>query len=197
VSIKLAILGLLMEGDNYPYEIIKEIKERQMQNYVKIKFGTFYYAVDQLKKDNYIEAINIISENNRPEKTVYSITESGKKLFHKLLLQQLEEQPKLDHPMFVSLIFAQYGDQQQIAQIIERKIKIWEKQLEEIKQIYDEHIGITSRATLHTMWVGYEHNITELNWLRRLLADAKAGRLNEVGQPLGLTPYQPAGKSNE
>lgn len=193
MSIKLAILGLLMEGDSYPYEIVQEMKERQMHNYVKIQYGTFYYAIDQLRKDEYIEPVEVVSGGTRPDKTIYRITEDGKALFHKLLLEQMDEEPKLSHPMFVALIFASYGDQKKIANILERKIAALEKQVIKMRELYEEHVEIASRATLHTLWVGYEHSLTELNWLKRLYQEAKAGRLNEKGKPLGLTPYEPAG----
>jgi len=192
MSIKLAILGLLMEGNSYPYEIVKEMKDRQMHNYVKVQYGTLYYAIDQLKKDQFIEPVEVISGGSRPDKTVYRITDTGKELFHQLLLENIDKEPKIEHPMFIALIFAPYGDQQEIARILERKIVIWEKRLEEMKQLYEEHIGIAPRASLHTLWVGYEHTLTELNWRKRLLAEARAGQLNERGTALGLTPYQPA-----
>ncbi|MFD0710659.1 PadR family transcriptional regulator [Paenibacillus sp. GCM10027626] len=192
MSIKLAILGLLMEGDSYPYEIVREMKDRQMHKYVKIQYGTFYYAIDQLKKDGYIASVEVISSGSRPDKTIYRITDAGKELFHRLLLEQMEGEPHLNHPMFIALIFASYGDQAKIAEILAQKMPQWEAEAEQMLRLYEEHVGQVSRAVLHTLWVGYEHLLTELNWRRRLLADALAGRLNERGEGLKLKPYEEA-----
>lgn len=36
------------------------------------------------------------------------------------------------------------------------------------------------------MYGRYEHNLTELKWLKRLYADVKARKLNDYGTPLSL-----------
>ena len=50
MSMKLVILGLLLEGDKHPYEVQHIMKERQMDCYIKYAKGSLYYAFEQLEK---------------------------------------------------------------------------------------------------------------------------------------------------
>ena len=79
MSMKLAILGLL-EGDHHPYEIRIKMKDRGMDQYTKLQMGSLYYAVDRLAEDGYIEAVETIQSDSRPDKTIYRITDAGRKL---------------------------------------------------------------------------------------------------------------------
>ena len=49
MSMKLVILGLLLEGDKHPYEVQHIMKERQMDCYIKYAKGSLYYAFEQLE----------------------------------------------------------------------------------------------------------------------------------------------------
>ena len=80
MSMKLAILGFLLEGDHHPYEIRIKMKDRGMDQYTKLQMGSLYYAVDRLAEDGYIEAVETIQSDSRPDKTIYRITDAGRKL---------------------------------------------------------------------------------------------------------------------
>ncbi|TGU84544.1 PadR family transcriptional regulator, partial [Mesorhizobium sp. M00.F.Ca.ET.186.01.1.1] len=77
MSLKLLILGLLMEGEKHPYEIQQQVKTRGIDCYVKYAKGSLYYAINQLEKGGMIEITQVIRESNRPDKTMYRITKTG------------------------------------------------------------------------------------------------------------------------
>jgi DNA-binding PadR family transcriptional regulator len=187
MSMKLVILGLLMEGDSHPYEIKQTMKERAMHHFVKIQDGSLYYAMDQLRKDNLVEAVEVIKDTNRPDKTIYRITEAGKEKFQDLLLRQFEGEKQIVNPIHIALRFARFGDQRRIAAIIKRKVEEQKINLQQMKDLYEEHVPIVSRSVLHMMRGNYEHMLTELRWLQRLLKDAEEGILQTRGTPLDVT----------
>nr|WP_088829907.1 PadR family transcriptional regulator [Paenibacillus tyrfis] len=184
MSMKLVILGLLMEGDSHPYELRHKMKERAMLHYIKMQEGSLYYAIDTLNKEGYIEALEIVKESGRPDRTVYRITDEGRQLFHRLLLEQFESRAPVFHPMYAALVFAFHGDAQQIHTIIMQKIEEQRRIVALLHDIYEEHIPTVPRSVLHMMKGRWEHAVTELRWLERLAADAAAGRLYEFGKPL-------------
>ncbi len=65
-----------------------------MDCYIKYAKGSLYYAFEQLEKQGAIHITNVIRDTNRPDKTIFHITEEGKKLFHTLLLKQFEAKTK-------------------------------------------------------------------------------------------------------
>lgn len=180
LSIRLSILGLLMEQDMHPYEIRTRMKKRFLDQQGRFKIGSLYYAVDQLKKQEYIEAVETIQSEVRPERTVYRITGNGRVYFHQLLLDRFREASPDYHPLYIALVFAGKGDQDMIAAILQERIRDAEEHVEVCYRTYSEHVGRVPRSVLHLMAGYYEHAKTELAWLSRLLADTEAGRLHEI-----------------
>ncbi|SEU23978.1 PadR family transcriptional regulator [Paenibacillus sp. NFR01] len=186
MSMKLVILGLLLERNMHPYEIKLVMKERAMDQLIKLQMGSLYYAVDKLAEEGHIEALETISSSDRPDKTIYRITERGKALFEQLILQQLKKIDQIFHPLYVALAYSLYIDQSKLEKLLEERIRHSEHQVNFAYQVYEEHISVVPRSVLHLMYGRYEHHLTELNWLRRLHADVAARRLNEKGQLLEL-----------
>lgn len=73
----LAILSALMQRPMHPYEMAGALrgwgKDRDMQ----VKWGSLYSVVQSMAKHGLIEEAGTVREGNRPERTVYRITESG------------------------------------------------------------------------------------------------------------------------
>lgn len=91
MPMKLLILGILLERDMHPYEITLVMKERSMDQVIKLQTGSLYYAVDKLAAGGHIEAVEIIHSPDRPDKTIYRITDKGKELMEQLILQQIKK----------------------------------------------------------------------------------------------------------
>ena len=56
MKIEITILGLLMEGNLYGYEIKKKIVER-LGEYVDIKFGSIYYAIKKAVENEWVKRV--------------------------------------------------------------------------------------------------------------------------------------------
>lgn len=184
MSMKLAILGLLLERNMHPYEITLVMKERSMDRITKLQLGSLYYAVDKLAQDGYIEALEVISSSDRPDKTIYGITEQGKNLFEQLILQQIKKNEPFYHPMYMALAMSRHVDQNKVEKLLEERIRETEHQVNLAYQVYEEHIPIVPRSALHLMYGTYEHALIELKWLQRLYDDVVARKLNDIGTPL-------------
>ncbi|WP_110945296.1 PadR family transcriptional regulator [Paenibacillus phocaensis] len=179
LAIRLCILGLLLEEDQHPYEMLIRIRDRFLDQHGNFKIGSLYYAVDQLAKAAYIETVETIQNEGRPDKTVYRITDKGREHFHKLLIDRFQEEVSAYHPLHVALVFAKYGDRDKVTALLQARIREAEHQVNLSYQVYEEHRGVVPRSVLHLMAGRYEHARIELTWLRRLLADAEAGRLGD------------------
>ncbi|CAG7615015.1 hypothetical protein PAESOLCIP111_01771 [Paenibacillus solanacearum] len=184
---RLAILGLLIEGDAHPYEMTQKMKEREMHRYTKLQMGSLYYAVDRLAEEACIETVEIVKDAGRPDKTIYRITEKGRQEFDRLLLRVFAEYEPVKHPLYMALVFADHGDQQKLAELLDSRVRKCEKAMKALHDVYTDHIGIVPKSALHMMVGGYEHAKTELRWLKRLRDDAREGRLGDKGVPIEFT----------
>ncbi|KEK25935.1 PadR family transcriptional regulator [Bacillus gaemokensis] len=181
MSMKLVILGLLLEGDKHPYEVQHIMKERQMDCYIKYAKGSLYYAFEQLEKQGAIAVTNVVRDTNRPDKTIFHITETGKKLFDALLLKQFEAKNQIYKPIYSALSFAHFGDEQALVPILEKKRNDTIQYLHMMQSIYEQSKTNVSRAQLYILKSVIEHITVELRWLNELHKDASAGLLSEIG----------------
>ncbi|GIO89024.1 PadR family transcriptional regulator [Paenibacillus lactis] len=186
MSMKLAILGLLLEGNYHPYEIRSIMKDRGMDQYTKLQLGSLYYAVDRLAEEGYIEAVETIQSDNRPDKTIYRITDAGRKHFEQLLLKKFRDIEPVHHPLYIALPFSRHADPETLGPILQARIRDAEHRVNQAYQLYVEHRGFVPRSTQHLMVGMYEHAKTDLNWLKRLYADVIDGRLGIKGDPLPI-----------
>ncbi|OKQ00092.1 PadR family transcriptional regulator [Paenibacillus sp. P46E] len=186
MSMKMVILGLLLERDMHPYEIKLVMKERTMDQMMKLQMGSLYYAVDKLVQERHIEAVEVIHSSDRPDKTIYRITDKGKVLFEQLILQQIKKTDLVYHPLYTALAFSRHIDQSKVEKLLEERIRETEHQVNFAYQVYEEHIAIVPRSALHAMYGKYEHSLIELKWLKRLFADVSERKMSDIGTPLDL-----------
>ena len=74
----LAVLVLLYERPMHPYEMSTTLRERRKEDSIKLNYGSLYSVVASLQKPGLIEARETLREGNRPERTIYAISEPGK-----------------------------------------------------------------------------------------------------------------------
>ncbi|SFD83823.1 Transcriptional regulator PadR-like family protein [Paenibacillus catalpae] len=179
MSMKLLILGLLMERDRHPYDIRQTIKQRNWNECFRLRDGSLYYAVDQLRDHGQIEAAEIVAVpgENRPDKTIYRITESGKAAFDKLLYEQLSQVSYPQHPVFLTLPFIRYGNQEQVEPLLLKQLSACEeriKRMEAVLSFKGDYIPNGSKMMIEGIMKFGE---TEKEWLLELLEETRSGRL--------------------
>lgn len=155
-----------------------------MDQYTKLQMGSLYYAVDRLAESGYIEAVETIQSDSRPDKTIYRITDAGRKLFEQLLLKKFRDIEPVHHPLYIALPFSRLADPAVLAPILQSRIRETEHRVNQTYQLYVEHQHIVPRSAQHLMIGMYEHAKTDLNWLKRLHEDLIQGKLGTIGEPL-------------
>nr|WP_202533394.1 PadR family transcriptional regulator [Streptomyces sp. SID4923] len=90
---------LLAERSMHPYEIAQTLRRRGKQHSVKINFGSLYTVVQNLEKHGYVEVTGVQRQGNRPERTLYGLTEAGRaEMLH--WLSDLIAVPAEEYPVF-------------------------------------------------------------------------------------------------
>src|SRR5215831_6902536 len=104
------VLALLHERPRHPYDMVRELRARHLDRSSRLGGlpRSLYHAVDRLAERNLIEPTETTREGNRPERTVYRITDEGRDEFD-VGLRQLLETPTSEHPALAAgLGFAVY-----------------------------------------------------------------------------------------
>lgn len=171
MSLKLIILGLLMEGEKHPYEVQQLVKMQGMDCYIKYAKGSFYYAFDQMEKAQLIEVADVIKESNRPDKRTYRITESGREEFQRLLVTEMKKPLQLNSSVYSALTFARHGDQTEMEKALQENMQEIQKLLELLESIQTKRKETLDWGANMILIGTIEHLKTEYRWLQRIQAE--------------------------
>jgi DNA-binding PadR family transcriptional regulator len=98
----LTVLAMLSVRESHPYELQQFIVHTR-KDYVTGLPRSLYHAVDRLSAAGLIEAEETVREGRRPERTVYRITEDGRRTLMEQL-SRLIERPQPDRPTFTAAV---------------------------------------------------------------------------------------------
>lgn len=82
-------LGMLIDAPMHPYEMYQLMLARREDRVVKVSAGSLYRAVERLARDGLIVESGTERMGNRPERTVYSVTDAGRAAFDESLEEML------------------------------------------------------------------------------------------------------------
>ena len=167
----LAVLSYLTRGPMHPYELARTLREHGDARSIKFNHGSLYMVVGQLAKAGFIAARETVRHGQRPERTVYALTDSGR---HELRdwLRELVEEPRHEHPHFVaalSLIAALPPDE--VVELLGRRLRALAAQRAETRELID-----TTLATgVHPLFLVEEE-------YRLALLDAEASFVEQFAE---------------
>src|SRR5687767_4264950 len=128
-----AVLGSLTEQSMHPYEISSMLKARGKDMSIKLNYGSLYSVVAALEKHGYVEAVETVRDGNRPERTVYAITEAGREEFADWLSELLGTPERQFSPLEAGLAYAAAFPPDKVAGLLEQRAKALDAEVEEIE----------------------------------------------------------------
>ena len=75
----LVVLGALIGRERHPYEIAAVLRGRGVADALRLTYGSLYSVVAALARAELVEAVRTERDGARPERTVYAITETGRR----------------------------------------------------------------------------------------------------------------------
>src|SRR5690349_8858323 len=85
----LVVLELLHQRAMHPYEIQQTIRDRFIDQVIKVRAGSLYHTVERLHRAGLIEPVETGRTGRRPERTVYAITDDGREEYRANLRELL------------------------------------------------------------------------------------------------------------
>ena len=106
----LSILQLLDERPMHPYELASTMRDRHMDEFIRLNFGSLYHTVDALERSGWVVPAEREKEGRRPERTVYQLTAAGREVLVRVIGDILA-QPRREYPHFAAgLMFMHHLD---------------------------------------------------------------------------------------
>ncbi len=175
----LAVLACLYERPMHPYEMASTMRERHKDESIKLNYGSLYAVVESLKKHDLIAEHDTERAGNRPERTVYRITDPGRL---ELIdwLSELLSRPAKEYTRFeAGLSLLPVLPPEDAAGLLEQRCQALEVRAAQ-SQSLRELFAKRSLPRLFTIEAEYRWALeaAELEWTRRLIADIKSGALD-------------------
>ena len=137
----LAVLSYLTRQPMHPYELGRTLRDHGDARSIKFNHGSLYMVFRQLAKAGYIAEQETTRAGQRPERTVYALTDAGR---HELRdwLRELIEVPQHEYPQFVaalSLIGALPPGE--VVELLGRRLGRLAEQRTEIRDLVDTTVA--------------------------------------------------------
>ncbi|WP_277587595.1 PadR family transcriptional regulator [Psychrobacillus antarcticus] len=138
MSIQIYILSKLIEGNNYPYKLKKELSEPfPFDKIGNLTISKIYYHFESLSKQGFIEPVEVIKEENRPDKQLFAITEKGRENLPQKIYSLFEKSNTVID-LIAGLFFLRFVDKSRIVRILESKLDDMTRKLDKLKLVYEQ-----------------------------------------------------------
>ncbi|MGN9891090.1 PadR family transcriptional regulator [Micromonospora sp. L31] len=175
------VLALLVEQPMHAYRMQQLIQEREKQDVVNVaQRNSIYQAIERLRRDELVRVSHTARDERRPERTVYELTDAGRRTLDGWLVEALAT-PAREFPEFpAALSFLPLLPPAEAARQLERRAETLAARLRERE-------AVLARVDLPRLFlVEDEYRLallrTELDWVRGLAGDLRAGTLTWSGE---------------
>lgn len=174
-----AALGLLDERPMHPYEMFQLMLQRAEDRLVKVRPGSLYHAVDRLARDGLVAPVGTERSGNRPERTVYEITEAGRLALGDRVAELLGEAVN-EYPVFpLAVAEAHNLPADTVAALLRRRLE----QQEAVIRSYESGLhSVRARGVPRRYWIDAELSLAllraETDWIRSFLDELTTGSLD-------------------
>jgi len=173
-----AVLGSLGERPMHPYEISTQLRARGKDQSIKLNYGSLYSVVAALEKNGFIEAVETIREGNRPERTVYRITDAGQAEFTDWLTELIGTPSREFHPLEAGLAYLPGLKPDRVVELLEQRVKAVDTEIEQITAMHEQ---MDSMEFPRIFWVESEFRLALLQaesaYVHRLVEEIRTDTL--------------------
>ena len=183
---ELLILGVLHRGNFHPYEIKRRLRNAMVECYTDVDVGTLYYAIRQLEKSGFILPVERERVTRGGIRTVYRISNGGKRRFQQLLNEQFAAEGSVAETLYAPMLFLHLGNLPLIADLIRTRISRETRATQEIAKLRKQMAPILSTGGLHLLkHLDLQHRL-DRKWLRSVLIDIEKGNVRDMPNPKQL-----------
>jgi DNA-binding PadR family transcriptional regulator len=161
----------------HPYEMQRLIREWHKDEYLDLKRGSLYHAIERLRRDGWIEAVERSREGRRPERTIYRLTDEGASggmdWLGELLARPLREPTQF----FAALSFLPHFTPEAALERLEERLGLLESEIAGIGAVLEMMIPRIGRLVLVEIEYSRAMRQAELAWVKSLIDDIRSGAL--------------------
>jgi len=178
-ALAMAVLEFLWESPVHPYGMQRLIKERGKDHVLNIRVrASIYQTIDRLRRAGLIAVEETQRQENRPDRTMYRLTEEGRAAAPRWLREALST-PVQEFPEFPAAVSFITGltPQDALRQLEERGSRLRE-QLARMEAELKRYAGSLPRVFLLEEEYLRDLAKVELRWVQSVASDLRKGTLS-------------------
>ncbi|GAB3567941.1 PadR family transcriptional regulator [Spelaeicoccus albus] len=188
-ALGISVLALLTEGPLHPYEMHQTFVERHEDQIVNIKPGTLYHTVNRLAASELIEISGTDRAGNRPERTTYAITATGRSRLQADVVGLLGT-PVNEYPRFPQAIAEAHNLPREIVlDQLRSRIDAFRERLDEFALA---RAAVVGKNLPERFWLDIDYlekmSAAEMNWLTSLVERLQSHELDWPDNNESLQP---------
>ena len=125
---RLVLLGVLASGAKHGYAIKQTLDVWHMDFWADIKVGSIYAGLKRLVGDGLVEEVGTSQSGNRPVRTTFEITDTGRDEFRRLLRNFWTPPGRVARPVDLALQFVLELPPEEVADLLEQRLQALENQ---------------------------------------------------------------------
>jgi DNA-binding PadR family transcriptional regulator len=177
----LAVLAGLFERPMHPYEMATTMRERHKDESIRLNYGALYTVVEALKRHKLIEPQETAREGNRPERTIYRLTDAGRleliDWLSDLICNPVKEYTQFEAGLSLLPVLPPVD----AARLLEQRCARLEAELAQARAL---RALVKDKGLPRLFWIEAEYRWrlreAELAWVRTLVAEIADGSLDGV-----------------
>jgi len=173
----LTVLCLLRVKPMHPYEMQRLIREWHKDEFLDLKRGSLYHAIERLSKDGLIEAIETSRQGRRPERTVYRLTDVGALAVIDWLCELLAKPRHEATQFFAALSFLPHLTPQIAMDQLQTRARLLEAEIAAFGNVLQTMAPKIGRLVLVEVEYARAMRQAELEWVKSLENEIRSGTL--------------------
>lgn len=182
-TLALAVLSLLLEAEQmrreplHPYGMQRLIKDRGKGEVVNVgQRASLYRTIDRLHRNGLIRAVGSDRAENRPERTLYELTDLGRRVWREWMLDALEAPVRSYAEFPAALAFIPLLEPEEVLARLDQRRETLAAELDRIRAVTSE---AAEYGRLFALEMEYLRATTaaELEWVESVSGDLRSGRI--------------------
>jgi len=161
----------------HPYEMQQRIREWHKDEFLDLKRGSLYHAIDRLHRQGAIEPVETTRQGRRPERTVYRLSEAGEQEMLSWLQEMLARPLQEPTRFFAALSFLSHLTPETVQVQLRQRATLLEAEIAELNAVLKTMVPRIGRLVLIEVEYGRAMRQAELAWVQSFEKELRTGRL--------------------
>lgn len=173
---RLLLLGVLLDKPRHGYEVRRELELWQAARWANVAYGSIYFGLRKMADEGLLDAAEEAGRSGSA-RTVYTITDDGRREFHRLLNDHWWSGKPPKDPFIGALTFMPHMERGDLLAALRNRAAGMRAVAEASDFLIERKTEQAGRHAGEIMRYGNVHARAELAWLEEVIGKVERGEL--------------------